>query len=170
MEVLLGFLLVDACVVAWSASGITGGELVAILTVDEAAQAPSGRLLPQGRGVDSIVVAGVRLPDVTLLTKHVGARRYIEDRFESVCDHVVAIEHRTVADVEDVWLLRAEVPALARAPAEAVVAEERPHLFHGVGGLVVAEERRAGAAAIPAQRDDDQHRVAADMVVHVSPV
>jgi hypothetical protein len=30
VELLLGFFLADACLVAWSASGITGGELVAI--------------------------------------------------------------------------------------------------------------------------------------------
>jgi hypothetical protein len=30
VELLLGFLLADACVVAWSAAGITGTELVAI--------------------------------------------------------------------------------------------------------------------------------------------
>src|SRR5439155_26683198 len=45
-----------------------------------------------------------------------------------------------------------------------------PNLGERVGDLVVAEGGRAAAATGAVEREEDQHRVAAHVVVHVAPV
>src|SRR5688572_27001487 len=52
----------------------------------------------------------------------------------------------------------------------AVGRKQRTEVLRLPGVLVVAEKRRAAAAPLPIEAEDDQHGVAADVVVDVAPV
>jgi len=158
--------LVELALVELRGDGVIE-ELLGVFLVGHAAERrPRARLL-DGGGVDLVVVAGVRLPDVFARSE---LRGDVEHGGHRLRDHVEALELGALrAHVELGRLGGAEVPALGRRPVFVVIrGEEGAHLRDLVRDLVVAEQRRS--AVVPAQADDDQHGVAADVVVHVAPV
>ena len=130
----------------------------------------AGRVLDR-RGMDAVVVARVHLPDDAVRPEQAGQRRDVQHRLERPGHHVVAQQPRAVVDVERGGPGGAEVPAFSAGPGERTAGvEERPDLGDLAGRLVVAEQRGAGAAGVHVQADEDQHRVAAGVVVDVAPI
>src|SRR4029079_13581724 len=159
--------LVDLALVELAGLG-EEGQLVEVLPVDEAAE-PVPRLLhEESRGVHAIVVAGVRLPHGRLVAE---LPADVEDELELPGQDVHAEEVRAAGDVEARGARRAEVPALPRVEAQGAlgIEEGTEHRDH-VRDLVVAEEGRTAAAARPVEAEEDEHAVAADVVVDVPPV
>src|SRR5207249_4452750 len=91
----------------------------------------------------------------------------VEDRLECPGPDVVAQElGTTIRDVELGGLGRAEVPALTGVPRKSAGRiEEGTAVLDAAGHLVVAEKSRAD----PSQAEEDEHGVAAPVVVRVAP-
>jgi hypothetical protein len=117
----------------------------------------------------AIVGTRVHLPEV-----HVGApeqRLHVVDRPRRLADDVVAHHPWAVIEVERRRTGATEVPPLTGRPAQWVCrVEERPHVERLAGCLVVGEEAWPRTAAIAIQAEDDQHRLAVDVIVDVVPV
>ena len=119
----------------------------------------------------SVVVTRVHLPEGPVRPERGRLRGDIEDGLEGLGDDVVAHQAWAVVEIEGRRPGRAEVPARAGGPAVRTGRlEERTDLGEHIGQLVVAEERRATTATTAVQRKEDEHRVAAHMVVRVAPV
>src|SRR4029077_11875751 len=117
-----------------------------VFVVDEAAEHLVGGAVAQGHGVDLVIVAGVRLPDV-LVGAELGAD--VEHGLQLLGDDIVAQHARgSLGDVDLVGLGAAEVPALGAGPAAAEGGVEQGTAVGDLTGeLVVAEQGGAGAAA-----------------------
>src|SRR5688572_8863218 len=86
-------------------------------------------------------------------------------------DDVIAHQPYRIVDVERVLAARAEIPAFARRPGKrAIRPEDRAEVTGFAAILVVAEERRPAAAAASIEAEEDQHRVAAGVVVDIAPI
>src|SRR5207247_4330417 len=119
-------------------------------------------------GVHLVVVAAVHLPD-DLVGAELGGD--VEHGLELVGVDVVPQHAGVVVDVDLGRLGHAPVPALGAVPAAAGGGvEQRPEVGDLAGGLVVAEQGGAGSAAGAVQAEEDEHLVAADVIVDVAPV
>ena len=143
-------------------------ELPGVLVVDHAAEHLPGGVGPEGGGVHLVVVAGMHLPDGLVGAEGGGD---VEHGLVLFAQDVVAQHARGVIDVDLGRLGHAPVPALGAVPGAGAVGIEQGTEVGGLaGGLVVAEQGGAGAAAGPVQTEEHEHLVAAGVIVDVAPV
>src|ERR1043165_5673356 len=160
--------LVDLALVVVALCGNEGRARRMPIVERDAPQLLVGGAVLDGGGVHVIVVARVHLPDDAARAEQ---RLHVVDLAHGVRHHVVAHHPWSVIEIERGRLRRAEIPAFARRPAQIVVGrEKRPEVLRVAGSLVEGEQRRPAASLAALEAHEDQHRVAADVVVDVAPI
>ncbi len=136
--------------------------------VHETAQHLARARDPERGGVDEVIVAAMHLPDPPVGPE---MSRDVKDSLEGLVHDVIAQHLGAVVEIQGVGTRRAEVPSFAGIVQELVAGgEQGTHFRDRIRGLVQLEERRARAAPVGGQSEENQHLVAVLMGVAIAPV